>query len=222
VFSRPYLIEGLKMLQNRSTRVALTVFLAACLGPAAALAQSSNEQQDSVADAAKRAREAKKNAPKPVKIVTDEEIDAKKIQPGAEGLTVDSPPRLETEPPSPGAVAAAEAADQARPTSGVDAPKQGDTAEITREKEMLAQALKDLDLIKRGLALDQDTYYSNPDYVHDRAGKAKLDAEIQQLADKQQLVDDLKARLASLGSRPSASAQGSVPPPAAPNPPTQP
>ena len=222
------------MPRNHSTPLALTIFLAAALCPLASRAQSgnsqasnsqsTNEQQDSVADAAKRARDAKKNTPKPVKIVTDEDIDVKKVQPGAEGLTVDSPPRLETEPPSPGALGRAEAADQAPPNSGADAPKQGDSSETTRLKDQLAQALKDVDLAKRGLALDQDTYYSNPDYVHDKDGKAKLDAELQQIADKQQLVDDLKARLASAQSRSSASAPPSAPAPAPPAsiPPTQP
>jgi uncharacterized coiled-coil protein SlyX len=46
--------------------------------------------------------------------------------------------------------------------------------------------------------LDQDTFYSNPDYEHDVAGKAKLAVLQQQINEKQQEVDRLKARLAKL------------------------
>jgi hypothetical protein len=34
--------------------------------------------------------------------------------------------------------------------------------------------------------LDQDTFYSSPDYANTPSGKAKLDAMKQQIADKQQ------------------------------------
>jgi hypothetical protein len=58
--------------------------------------------------------------------------------------------------------------------------------------------------------LQQDTYFSNPDYVHDTAGKAKLDAIKQQVTDKQQIVDRLKGRLAEL--QPSSAAPAATPP----------
>jgi hypothetical protein len=65
------------------------------------------------------------------------------------------------------------------------------------------------------LALAQDTYFSNPDYVHDTAGKAKLDAQKQQIGDKQEEVARLKARILEL--QPPQDTTATQPPaPAAP------
>jgi hypothetical protein len=54
-----------------------------------------------------------------------------------------------------------------------------------------------LDLAKRQLALDQDSYLSNPDYSRDVAGKAKLQDEKQQIDSKQQEIERLKTKLAA-------------------------
>jgi uncharacterized coiled-coil protein SlyX len=82
-------------------------------------------------------------------------------------------------------------------------------------KQQLAEAQKALDFLQRDLALQQDTYISNPDHAHDIPGKAKLDAMLQQIAGSQQTVDALKAQLAALlASTPSGSAN--------PRPPTTP
>src|SRR6266567_4605925 len=61
-------------------------------------------------------------------------------------------------------------------------------------KAQIKEALTGLDLLHRERTLEQDTYFSNPDYVHDTAGKAKLDALKQQESDKQEELDRLKAR----------------------------
>src|ERR1700730_5469727 len=86
-------------------------FIAPCiLVPcAAALPQDSQDQQaQSVADAARHAREQKKAAAKSSKVITDEDIDTKNLKPGAQGLNVGAPPKLDTQPPNPPAVATAE------------------------------------------------------------------------------------------------------------------
>jgi hypothetical protein len=175
--------------------------------PIAAIARSQDAQPQqssspdaSVADAARRNRDKKKNPSNPAKsakVITDDDLDRKNFPPGNEGLNVGSAPRLETGPPSSQAVAAAEAADSA---GAEQAPKDaGEQArQIARLKEQIADAEKDLDLDKRQLALDQDSYFSNPDYAHDAAGKAKLQDEKQQIDDKQQQVERLKAKLATV------------------------
>jgi hypothetical protein len=81
-------------------------------------------------------------------------------------------------------------------------------------KRQLADAQKALDLLQRGLALQQDTFYSNPAHDSDPAGKAKLDDMKQQIAAKQQEVEDLKSRAAALQESLGNTA------PAAPTPPT--
>jgi hypothetical protein len=71
-------------------------------------------------------------------------------------------------------------------------------AEIAKTKELLAQAKTELDLTKRELALQNDTYFSNPDYAHDSAGKAKLDDLQRTIDEKQTSVQDLKLKLDQL------------------------
>jgi hypothetical protein len=188
------------MLYGSSWRL-LVPFLAACtvLPCAAARPGAQDRQTQSVADAARQAREQKKNAAKSSKVITDEDIDTRNLKPGAQGLNVGAPPKLDTQPPSPAAVATAEAADQAAAAAGKESVKNaGEDPEIAKLKEQIAQIQKDLDLSQRELALDQDTYFSRPDYVNDKAGKAKLDAEQRQINDKKEEFESLKTRLAAV------------------------
>jgi hypothetical protein len=158
--------------------------------------QSSGAQTQSIVEAARRSRAAK-NSTKPSKVITDDDLDKENIKPGAQGLTVDGPAKLETQPPSPDAVADA-AATPSVPPDPATAASPSDDPEITRLKDSIADAEKDADLARRDLALQQDTVYSNPDYQHDTAGKAKLAALQQQINDKQQEIDRLKMRLAAM------------------------
>ena len=74
-----------------------------------------------------------------------------------------------------------------------------DDPEIVKLKDSIADAEKDAELARRELALQQDTFFSNPDHGHDIAGKAKLDALEQKINDKQQEIDRMKMRLAAMG-----------------------
>jgi len=56
----------------------------------------------------------------------------------------------------------------------------------------------DLDLLQRENRLDQDAYYSKPNYGSDTAGKQKLDDEQQQISSKRDEVERLKAKVADL------------------------
>jgi hypothetical protein len=199
------------------SRLALAaLFLAHGCLLAGASAQSQDSSASSVADAAKRAREQKQNATSKAKVITDDDVDAKSVKPGEEGLTVPQPPQLDTQPPSPDAVAAVEASDRKREEAPADDPlKKGDSAKVVRLKQELAQAEEDVKLSQRESALQQDTVYSKPDYQRDTQGKAKLDELQQQIADKQVRVEQLKTRLAEAeesGKRKAVSA----PRPAAP------
>jgi flagellar motility protein MotE (MotC chaperone) len=194
--------------------------------------QSSDAQNQSIAEAARKSRQSAKNSSKPSKVITDDDLDKENIKPGAQGLNVGAPAELETQPPSPGAVAEAAATPSTPPDPATEAAA-SDDPEMARLKDAIADAEKDADLSRRDLALQQDTFYSNPDYVHDTAGKAKLAAIQQQINDKQQDIDRLKTRLAALeetqkrkrgkaAARPPAPAdQSTIPnavPPAAPKP----
>jgi type I restriction-modification system DNA methylase subunit len=190
------------MRYNRSLRfggawIAAGAALFSCAG-AAYSQQAQAEQDQSVVDAARQARAAKKNAAaKPAKVISDDDIDVKSVKPGAEGLNVGSAPRSGAVPPAPAAVAAIEAADASAAETHPQG-KAGESPEIAEAKQEVAELEKQLNLLQRGFALDQDSYYSKPDYAADRDGKAKLDAEQQQIRDKQQELDRAKARLAKL------------------------
>ena len=158
---------------------------------------SADAQSQNIAEAARRSREQAKNATKPSKVITDDDLDKKGVKPGQQGLTVDAPAKLETQPPTPDAVSAAAATTSAS-TDPATAPAASDDPEIAQLKDQIADAEKDADLGKRELALQQDSYLSNPDHEHDTAGKAKVDALQQQISDKQQDIDRLKTRLAAM------------------------
>jgi hypothetical protein len=178
--------------------------------------QSSDAQSQSIAEAARKSRQAAKNSSKPSKVITDDDLDKENIKPGAQGLNVGAPAELETQPPSPDAVAEA-AATPSTPPDPATAPAASDDPEIARLKDTIADAEKDADLARRDLALQQDTFYSNPDYVHDTGGKAKLAGLQQQINDKQQEIERLKARLAKLEEaqkKKRASAKPAAAPPA--------
>jgi hypothetical protein len=185
-------------------------------------AADAQSQSQSIADAARRSREQAKNATKASKVITDDDLDKTKVKPGQQGLTVDAPAKLETQPPTPDAVA--EAATSPAPSADpATAAAPTDDPEILKMKDAIAEAEKDADLLKREFALEQDTFLSNADHEHDLAGKAKLDALQQQINDKQQDVDRLKTRLAALQELhhappppPAKPATSPVTPPATP------
>jgi chromosome condensin MukBEF ATPase and DNA-binding subunit MukB len=176
-------------------RFALLALLTATLLPAAAFSQSQDSQ--SVAEAARRARERKKTEAKPVKVITDETLDVKK---GDVQSAVAEVPKMPGAP-EPNAQSAnnapgANAPDSSAATNGSEEEKL--KKELAAVKEQLKQAQSDLDLLQREYRLDQDTFYSNVNYASDTAGKQKLDDEKQQISDKREEVERLKAKLADL------------------------
>src|SRR4029077_4628366 len=97
-------------------------------------------------------------------------------------------------------------------------------SDIAKVKSQLAQGEKDLDVLRRQFALDQDSYLSNADYTHDTAGKSNLDNEKQQINDRQEENERLKTRLAALEElkKHRKPARKKAPPPQTENPPSAP
>jgi hypothetical protein len=197
-----------------SSRLAFAVLIAAAVIPLSARAQSQDSQTQSVADAARRAREQKKAADKqPSPVITNDTL-----KPAAPASSSDAAPAPADSSNAGGASAATGPAGQAAPSSpsGDAGQKTKDSAEATREKQQLAEAQKEFDLLQRELALEQDNVYSKTNYASDTAGKAKLADLKQQVADKQQALDALKERLAALLG--TAATTAPAPPPAPPQP----
>src|SRR5437879_1661686 len=186
-------------------RIPLCLALTAALLPAAVFAQSQDTQ--SVAEAARRAREQKKAQAKPAKVITEDDV-----KPAAQSNpATPASPDAATAPGTPSQPASSTASTStASSSTALDAKGQKDSKEVTELKAQIKQVQGDLDLLQREQSLEQDKYYSNADYVHDTAGKAKLEALKQQVSDKQQELEHLKTRLAAL--QPTESDSTSTPP----------
>ena len=192
------------MLRRIPLRLGLPVALSLALLPAAVFAHS--EDAPSVAEAARRAREQKKTQAKPAKVITEDDV-----KPVARpNSATPAPPEAATASAAPAPPASSTASTASSSSPAPDAKDQKDSKEVTELKAQIKQVQGDLDLLQREQSLEQDKYYSNTDYLHDTAGKAKLEALKQQVSDKQQELEHLKTRLAAL--QPTESGSTSTPP----------
>ena len=190
---------------HRNSLSLLVAFAGCVLLPfaAEARAQDSQGQQSSVADAARRAKQ-KKAAAKGSKVIDDDNLgsnlksggpDVTNV--GASAAATVNPPAAANGAPATGEQAAAKEGDQGATVQDDQGGKEEDP-EIAKVKAQVAETEQQLDWLKRGFALDSEAYYSKTDYASDKAGKAKLDDEQQQIAQKQQELEQVKARLAEL------------------------
>lgn len=180
--------------------------------------QQSSQQApaDPVAEAARRAREQKKDEAKTPHVWNNDDI------PKTNGVSVVG------ETPAAGTGASAgDAASSANPAAAPAVAPNGDSAaapgqpaasektgaiaaELATAKEQLKSLQTDLDIAQRKYALDQQTYLSNPQHQDDVAGASQLKdeedqiaAKQQEIADSQKKVDEIQARLTAAASAPT-------------------
>ena len=190
------------------------ILLTACLAGPPAQAQS----DQSVADAARRAREQKKAAAKPTAVITNDTLEPQGSK--ASAVPVSPAPGSETNAavtaPSGGEKPAS---DSNAPAAAQPAPEDqaAQQAEIDALKREILEKQKELDLAQRTLNLANDDFYSKPDFSKDTDGKAKLDGmkgEVDQIKDA---LDQLKAKLPPgvtlEPEKPQAPASGGQPQP---------
>jgi uncharacterized coiled-coil protein SlyX len=184
----------------------LAVFSAVAVFSPVLRAQS-QDNGPSVAEAARKAREQKKAAPKQSHVITDDTLTLRPASadtgaappPGTVINTTPVMPSKETHaPPKDSSTEPAKSAESSAQAPADAKKAEEQAAEIAKAKEMLAQLQSELDLLKRQLALNSETYYSNPDYAHDTNGKAKLDDLQKTIGDKQISVQELKQQLEEL------------------------
>ena len=175
------------------------IVLAACLaGMPGARAQSQPEQ--SVADAARKAREPKKTAAKPSAVITNDTL-----QPATPATVQNATAATESMPgakPSAGTatdMAADAATDAVEPTKeSSEEDLAAKKAKIESLKQQIADKAHEADLQQRAWALANESYYSRPDFSKDPDGKAKLDAMQSDVAQKKEELAQLKAKLKEL------------------------
>jgi valyl-tRNA synthetase len=203
------------MRKNDWMKLAL-VAVALCVAPFATYAQdqsSSQQTGDPVADAARKAREEKqkKDAQKPKKVYTDDDI-----KPAA-------PDKPEMQNASAAGATTSGTDASAGATQAAAAKKPGDATEkedpnsekawrkrFAAQHDKIAKAEKELDILQRELEKSSVQYYADPTKamkeqnsraeVNDKT--AKIDAKKNELAQLRQQLDDMEAELRKAGGDP--------------------
>jgi type I restriction-modification system DNA methylase subunit len=128
-------------------------------------------------------------------VISGNNLDLQNFKSGNSGFYVGAPPLLDAVPPNPARVTAVELEEK---IENLKNALRCDPPEAAGVQNKLDRAEQQLKLLQREFALHQDTYYSRPDYTEDTAGKARLDAEQQQIQSLQSEVDRLRSELAAL------------------------
>jgi len=163
--------------------------------------QQSTQQPagSSLVDAARRAREQKKDQPKAVRVWNDDNV------PKTDGVSVVG--QISTsESASASANSAANSTASGQNPSAAQAPAPENLAAVTADLEAAKEHLKslqtDLDILQRKYGLDEQMYLSKPEHENDREGAAQLKGEQNQIAalqaeivEAQKKVDQLQAKL---------------------------
>ena len=148
---------------------------------------------NSLANAAKQAREAKKDQAKPARVWDNDTVP----KAGAEISVVgDTSADANGDAAANGAPSATGAN---APGNGGDAAAAGKSShladDIKNAKERLATLKVDLDILQRTYTLDAAMYYGKPDYSTDPDGASKLKGEQDSIAAKQQEMDDQQKKI---------------------------
>src|SRR5258707_7713017 len=190
----------------------------------AAFAQSQPDTAPSVAEAAKRAREQKKNATKPVRTLTNDNLPAASSAASSDIAT--PAPKTNADGTVPSAAPDASAPKAGTPGAAAkneDAEKQKkvNLALLDGAKKQLASREHELDVLQRKLVLDSDAHFSKGDIAGDTAGQSTLDEDNQLIGEKKRSIEAVKAKIAELIALLGADAPAEPDKNAPPSPPAQ-
>jgi chromosome segregation ATPase len=176
-----------------------------CVGVLPALAQQQQSQAspapqsgDPVADAARKAREQQKAAPKPKKVYTDD--DVKPATPASDAAAT----------PASGAAQAADNGTAANGAEKPDDPEKVWRKRFQDQRDKIAAAEKELDILQREADKAQVQYYNDPQKalqeqysrkdINDK--NAKIDQKKQDIANLKQQLSDMEDELRKSGGDP--------------------
>jgi hypothetical protein len=161
-------------------------------------AAQKNGQQDPLAAAARRAREQQKNQPRATKVWDNDNLPA-----APEAVSV-----VGAAPAGSGDQSASSrpaGAQQSKSSEGSGASVADRKADLQKRLEAAKAHLKsaqtDFDIATRTYQLDQQTYYSNPNYLLDTAGAKKLKNEQNDISSKKQAVESAQKQVDDLNSK---------------------
>jgi hypothetical protein len=127
-------------------------------------------------------------------VISGPNLDLRNLKSGHSGLDVGGPPLLEAKPPIPSRMTEVNLEEK------IASLKRAlriacDSPEDAGIQMKLDKAEQELKLLQREFDLDQNDYYSKTNYAADTAGKARLDAEAQQVQYLQSEIERLKGEL---------------------------
>jgi len=179
-----------------------------CTGGLAGHAQqqgSSQQTGDPVADAARKAREDKKNAPKAKRVFTDD--DVKPAAPPAP-----EKPAATAGGAAPGASSGAEGTIAAS-GAAAGAQKPGDTQKedpnsekawrkrFSEQHERIARTEKEIEVLQRELDKSQTQYYADPTKaLNEQNNRAEINDKTAKIAAKRKELDQLRQQLDDMES----------------------
>jgi hypothetical protein len=190
-------------MHGKNTKYAAGFALAALFLALPARAQQQDSQPqtstaDSLAEAARKAKEEKKDNPKPKKVYTEDDISTKKSDVSVVGN------------PAPADATATPDAATAAPAKGTLTPEQKWRKAFAAQRAKIAQAEKELDVLQREESKAGLQYYSDPTKamkeqltrteLNEKA--TKIAAKKQQIADLKQQMDDMEDQLRKDGGDP--------------------
>ena len=174
---------------------------ALCLAGLSAAAQQ--QTGDAVADAARKARESKKDAPKPKKVYTDDDLKKSAPTPGAASTLA---------PGNASGTAEATTAQNAGDATKTEDPNSESAwrKRFQAQRDKIAKAQRELDILGRELEKAQVEYYPDPQKAMQQqntraeinAINGKIDAKKQELDQLKKGLDDLEDQLRKSGGDP--------------------
>jgi chromosome segregation ATPase len=190
-------------MHSKNLKYTVGLVLAALFFALPVRAQQQDSQQstsgDAVADAARKVQQEKKEAPKPKKVYTEDDISTKKSDISVVGNAA-----------TPADAAAAPDAPAQGTVKGTITPEQKWRQAFAAQRAKIAQAEKELDVLQREESKAGLQYYSDPtkamkeqltrNEINEKA--AKIDAKKKQIADLKQQLDDMEDQLRKEGGDP--------------------
>lgn len=137
-------------------------------------------------------------------VISGNNLDLRSYHPGSSGIYVGSAPLQESQPEAPARIDIANRDDQIASLKN-SLQLACDPPEVAAVQQKLDAVNASLDWSQRQLVLDQDTFYSNPNYARDTQGRAYLAAQQDYIAALASEKDFLAQELASLQPNPVAT-----------------
>jgi hypothetical protein len=184
----------MRKVQILVTSALFALFLAGS-GTLAQQDQTQSGSGDPVADAARKAREAKKTAPKPKKVFTDDDISSKpEAEAPAPATSAGSQGSATTPPEAPAKQAKAAAGPAEDPNSEAAWRKR-----FAAQRRKISDAEEELSVLQREAAKADLQYYSDPQKaMNEQFTRNEINEKNEKIAAKKKQIDDLKQQLSDM------------------------